>query len=211
MKKITTVLFDFDGVVTDTEPQYDVYMDDLGKKYLNVDNLASLVKGVTSTNIMKKHFSHLSPEDIETINNGLEEFEKNMDFPPVDGAIEFIHHLKQNNYNVGLVTSSQSFKMEIALNELNLTNTFDVEIMADHITEGKPNPMCYLLAAQKLNVSPSECLVFEDSFFGIQAATEAGMQVVGLSTTIPAESLKEKVDIVIPNFKDKNRLLKILE
>ena len=63
---------------------------------------------------------------------------------------------------------------------------------ADRITKGKPDPMCYLLAASDLHVSPSDSLVFEDSFAGIQAGTNAGMRVIGLSTTNSEESLKEQ-------------------
>ena len=68
------------------------------------------------------------------------------------------------------------------------------------ITQGKPDPMCYLLAAKDLNVSPEDCIVFEDSFNGIQSGKDAGMRVIGLSTTNPAESLRDKVYEVIPNF-----------
>ena len=77
---------------------------------------------------------------------------------------------------------------------------FDTIVTADRITKGKPDPMCYLLAANDLNVSPADCIVFEDSFAGIQAGTDAGMRVIGLSTTNPEETLKNKVYEVIPNF-----------
>ena len=62
--------------------------------------------------------------------------------------------------------------------------------------------MCYLLAASDLHVSPTDCLVFEDSFAGIQAGTNAGMRVIGLSTTNSEESLKDKVHHIIPNFQN---------
>lgn len=201
MAKITTVLFDFDGVVTNTEPQYDIFFDNLAEKHnLGITNFASKIKGVTSPNILKKYFSHFSSDQIAGIEKEIEDFEKQMDFPPIDGALEFIHLLKEKGYKVGLVTSSQGFKMKIALNELNLTGVFDIEITANHITEGKPNPMCYLLAAKGLNVQPSECLVFEDSLFGIDAGNAAGMKVIGLSTTNPVDLLKDKCIKVIPDF-----------
>jgi beta-phosphoglucomutase-like phosphatase (HAD superfamily) len=60
--------------------------------------------------------------------------------------------------------------------------------------------MCYLLAASDLQVSPGDCLVFEDSFAGIEAATKAGMRVIALSTTNPAGSLRDKAYTVIPDF-----------
>ncbi len=211
MNNITTVLFDFDGVIADTEPQYDIYMDAIGERYnLGIKNFALQVKGTTSPDIMKKYFSHFSKEEQDNIMNELAEFELQMDFPLVKGAMNFINYLKENKYKVGLVTSSQDFKMERALDMLNMSDTFDTEVTAVRITEGKPNPMCYLLAAKDLNVSPSECVVFEDSFHGIRAGKDAGMRVVGVSTTIPAEQLTDKADHVIPDFSDLQQVIEYI-
>jgi len=79
---------------------------------------------------------------------------------------------------------------------------FETVVCADRITKGKPDPMCYLLAAADLGVSPEDCIVFEDSFYGIQSGTNAGMRVVGLSTTNPVETLIDKVHTVVPNFQN---------
>ena len=181
MTKITTVFFDFDGVIANTEPQYDVYIDGLGERYnLGIENFALKVKGTTSPDIIRNYFSHLSIDDQNTVKEDLEAFESQMDFPLVDGVMEFIKYLKNHNYKIGLVTSSQDFKMKRALDILDLTDTFDTEVTAAHITKGKPDPMCYLLAADQTGVSPVECVVFEDSFHGIQAGKSEGMTVVGL-------------------------------
>lgn len=209
--KISTILFDFDGVVADTEPQYDSYLEKLGMKYLGISDLAEQVKGATNETVLK-HFSHLSLQERDNIEKGIEDFEKQMDFPPVKGVIEFIHYLKEKRYKVGLVTSSPLFKMDIALKKMNLVGIFDVEITADDITKGKPDPMCYLLGAEKLNVSPSECFVLEDSMFGVQAGRSAGMRVIGLSTSVSAEKLKEKgAEIVIPDFTDISFFEKVMK
>jgi len=101
-----------------------------------------------------------------------------------------------------LVTSSDDAKLKRAFRLLKLDNLFDTVVSADRITKGKPDPMCYLLAASDLHVSPSDSLVFEDSFAGIQAGTNAGMRVIGLSTTNSEESLKDKVYQVIPDFQN---------
>ena len=102
---------------------------------------------------------------------------------------------------LGLVTSSDEAKVRRAFRLLSLDGLFDTLVTADRITRGKPDPMCYLLAASDLQVAPEDCLVFEDSFAGIEAATRAGMRVIGLSTTNPAEALKGKVYKVIPDFR----------
>ena len=211
MTKITTVLFDFDGVIANTEPQYDIYIDALGEKYnLGIKNFALKVKGTTSPDILKKYFSHLPKEEVKTVERELGEFELQMDFPLVDGVMEFIEYLKNNNYKIGLVTSSQDFKMKRALDILNLSETFDTEVTAARISKGKPNPACYLLAAEDLNVSPSECVVFEDSFHGIRAGRDAGMRVVGVSTTIPENELQGKADFIISDFSDIKQVIEYI-
>ena len=79
---------------------------------------------------------------------------------------------------------------------------FDTIVSAERVEYGKPNPECYLLAAKDLNVKPENCIVFEDSFAGIEAGNAAGMVVVGLATTNPANMLEDKTVKVIPDFSD---------
>jgi len=211
MTKRTTILFDFDGVIADTEPQYDIYIEALGHKYnLGIDNFAMMVKGTTTPDMLQKYFSHLPADKQEQVKQELEDFESNMEFPPVAGVMDFISYLKKNDYKIGLVTSSQHFKMQRALSLMGLTDTFDTEVTSRRITESKPSPMCYLLAAKDLNVKPEECIVFEDSFHGIRAGKDAGMYVVGLSTTIPADQLEDKADCVVPDFSDLDKIIDII-
>ncbi|NDW18534.1 HAD family phosphatase [Dysgonomonas sp. 216] len=212
MSKKTTILFDFDGVITNTEPQYDIYFNALAEKYnLGIDNFAFKIKGVTMPNIIEKYFSHFSQDVIDQILKETDDFEKQMDFQFVPGADAFIEYVKNNNYKIGLVTSSREFKLKIALEQMGLTNTFDTIVTANRITQGKPDPMCYLLGAKDLQSDPSECVVFEDALSGIQAGTTAGMRVIGLSTTIPADQLNGLVYATIPDFTDIPLVLSYLD
>lgn len=201
MKRLKTALFDFDGVVVDTEPIYDIFWDAIAEKYnLGIDHFAQQIKGTTLPFIMEKYFSGFSEETRQQIVNESLEYEKDMPFPPMPGSLEFIRMLKEKQVTIGLVTSSEEVKVERAFDILSLRGVFDTVVTADRITKGKPDPMCYLLAASDLQVSPADCLVFEDSFAGIEAGTKAGMRVIGLSTTNPAETLQDKVYRVIPDF-----------
>lgn len=198
---IKTALFDFDGVVVDTEPIYDIFWNEAGKRYgLGIDNFAAVIKGTTLPYIMDKYFSDRSEEFRQMVIKESTEYESTMPLPAMPGSMEFLHMLKDKGVQIGLVTSSDDTKVARAFKLHHLENMFDTVVTADRITKGKPDPMCYLLAANDLGVSPADCLVFEDSFAGIQAGTDAGMRVIGLSTTNPAESLKDKVYEVIPNF-----------
>lgn len=194
-------LFDFDGVIVDTEPIYDIFWNEAAERYgLGIPNFADIIKGTTMPHIMETYFSGY-PEDFRRmVLRESTEYESNMPLPLMPGSLEFLNILKSNGVQMGLVTSSDQTKIDRAFAMYDMQDLFDTIVTADRITRGKPDPMCYLLAADDLNVSPSECLVFEDSFAGIQAGNAAGMRVIGLSTTNPVETLTDKVYQVIPNF-----------
>ena len=211
MQKIKAILFDFDGVIADTEPQYDLYMNQIGEKYqLGIDNFAHVVKGVPTPDIIKKYFSNFSEEEKCIIVSELHDFELKMDFPEVNGSIAFIKSLKAKNYKIGLVTSSNSQKMERALDILNLTNCFDTIVTSNRITIGKPNPMCFLLAASDLSIHSSECLVFEDSLNGINAGVAANMWVIGVTTTFDKEKMNPAIISTISDFAKTEELLNFI-
>lgn len=208
MGKITTVLFDFDGVVADTESLYGVFWGNIAERYrLGVPDFTLQVKGMTMEAIFGKYFSGYPEAEKQRIVRECMDYEYRMDFREVPGATGFIQWLKENGYGVGLVTSSPDSKLDFALERLHLSAVFDTIVSADRIDRGKPDPMCYLLAAADLRVLPAECVVFEDSFFGIEAGKRAGMKVIGLSTTNPAEMVAEKADAVISDFTDRTKVL----
>lgn len=198
---IKTFLFDMDGVVANTEVQYDIFLQSFIEEYNLPETFLSEVKGVRWPDIIKRYFKNSSEVEIQKILDKVYEFEANdLIYENIPGVVPFINKLKLNNYKLGLVTSSLKPKTEIALRKMNLENVFDVVITGSDVKKGKPDPECYLLGAKKLNSLPSECIVFEDSFAGIEAGLKAGMEVVALSTTNSEISLKEKVKKVYPNF-----------
>ena len=81
-----------------------------------------------------------------------------------------------------------------------LKNMVDRILTAEMFQKSKPDPDCFLLGAKVFETLPANCVVFEDSFHGIQAGNAAGMPVVGLSTTNPAEAIQNQCARVIPNF-----------
>jgi HAD superfamily hydrolase (TIGR01509 family) len=201
MDKNIAFLFDLDGVIIDTEPQYDRFWSKTAVDYqLGIDRFEYLVKGTTLPNILANYFSHLSPDEQKKVKAANHAFDLQMDILPIPGALEFLRELKKAGVKTGLVTSSDDEKLEYVLRQLPVKPYFDTIVSADRITQGKPHPMCYLLAAQDLGVSPGNCFVFEDSFNGIQSGNAAGMRVIGLSTTNPVESIRNDCVLVIPDF-----------
>lgn len=199
--KTKAALFDFDGVLADTEPMYNIFWAGMAKEHHITDpNFTQKVKGTTLKGIIETFFNDRSEEEQQQVIRQSESYDVHMQFPPMPGSIEFVHLLKEHHVPLALVTSSGDAKLEQAFKQLHLDGLFDTIVSVDRITIGKPHPMCYQLAAQDLHLSPNECLVFEDSFAGIEAGTRAGMRVIALSTTNPADQLEGKAYRVYPNL-----------
>lgn len=203
MGKEICVLFDMDGVILDTEPQYTKIWKHIGDKYnVGIPDFEKKIKGTTLPNILKKYFSELTEDEKSNLIKELDKSEATMDFPEVVGALELAKELKSRGVKIGLVTSSTDTKINEVNKKKHFDHLFDIIITGSQVKEGKPNPECYLLAAKGLKIDPSNCIVFEDSFAGIEAGKAAGMTVIALSTTNSTELLRKEVPVVIPDFKN---------
>ena len=196
-------LFDLDGVIIDTESQYDIFWKEIGEKYqLGIENFVNSIKGTTNFDIVSRYFSHFTESEKQEVIATYQAFEVNMDILLVPGALNFLEKSQNAGIPMGLVTSSDDKKIEYVFRLLPIRQYFDTIVSSNRITKGKPDPMCYLLAAQDLGVPPENCYVFEDSFNGIQSGKNAGMKVIGLSTSNTAESIAKNCVKVIPDFCD---------
>lgn len=203
MSDQVAALFDLDGVVVDTELQYTQFWGLQNDIYLpDRPNMRNEIKGSTLNQIYNKYFQ--GQKDIqEKITKELNIFESKMDYDYIEGVINFFKDLKKNRVKMAIVTSSNEEKMRsVYKRHPELKGFFDCIITADKITKSKPNPECYLKAADELGVPYSNCFVFEDSFAGLRAGMDANMTVVGLATTNSAEDIKDKCNHVIPTFKN---------
>ena len=202
-EKTIAVLFDFDGVVVDTEPQYTLFWDEKGKKYHpEIPNFGHHIKGQTLIQIYKQFFRE--PEGLQDeITRQLLDYELTMHFEYIDGVVDFMKELREKGVKLAIVTSSNDAKMANAYREHpELKTMVDFIVTADCVTHSKPHPECFLLGAEMLGVEKDNCIVFEDSFHGIEAGNRAGMKVIGLATTNSAEAIADKCALVIPDFTD---------
>lgn len=208
---IDTVLFDFDGVVADTEPSYDLFWNSKAEKFnLGFENFAAMIKGETLRNIIGEYFKCASDSEKAAIAKDLDAFEQEMPYKEIPGSANFIRILKERGFKLGLVTSSSMHKMKYALAKLGLENCFDAIVTGDSIKEGKPNPQCYITAAQMLKSDTSNCAVFEDSINGMRAALGAKMRLFALSTTLPMEKIKMYSNTIFENFSNSQKILEAL-
>lgn len=212
--KITTILFGLDGVIVDTESYYDKFWNQIAKDNgLKIDNFSAVIKGMTINSIIELYFAISTSEEKHAIRKACSDMEEAISYKKIliPGVLEFIDYAKHAGYKIGLVTSSTTSKVGAVLNQLSLGGgVFDTVITSDSIKRGKPDPMGYVLASTNLGVPPSDCAVFEDSFTGIKAATYAFMRVIGISTTLSADFLKDYTYGVIPDFTDLEKVKSLL-
>jgi HAD superfamily hydrolase (TIGR01509 family) len=194
-------LFDCDGVVIDTETQYSEFWKAQNAKYLpDIPGMYLTIKGSTLTQIYDRYFPN-RPDIQAQITRDLDEFEARMQFPYIPGIRSFLQELKANGVKTALVTSSNDVKMaNVFRGNPAFKSFFDVLVTANKVTRSKPDPQCYLRAAAELGVRQEDCIVFEDSFAGLQAGLNAEMRVVGVATTNPPDAIEDKCHAVILNF-----------
>ena len=200
-EKPIAALFDFDGVIMDTEPQYTLFWDAIGKVYYpEIENFGHHIKGQSLKELYKNYFGETEGLQ-DFITQKLLVFEGQMHFEYIDGVVAFMKELREKGVRLSIVTSSNDAKMANAYREHpELKSMVDTIITADRVTHSKPHPECFLLGAETLEVPVENCIVFEDSFHGIEAGNRAGMKVIGLATTNPAEAIADKVSLTISDF-----------
>lgn len=199
--KPVAFLFDLDGVIIDTEKDYETLWRVLGKRYgIDDPDFALKIKGNHLSYITDTYFPHLSTAEKARLLCDLQEMEADMTYKPIAGAMDFLHEVRSEGYPMALVTSSSQSKMKRVYAQLPLQDMFHAIVTSDDVKRGKPFPDAFLLAAEKLNRKPEQCIVFEDSLSGIEAAQTANSTVIALSTTFPKDILLKYVTQVIPNF-----------
>ena len=199
--KTIAALFDFDGVVMDTESQYSIFWNGVGKKYHpEYEEFGKIIKGQTLRQIYDRYFAGMEKEQ-EEITEALNRFEAQMKYEYIPGVTDFMRELHAHGVKIAIVTSSNEQKMaNVYAVHPELKDLVDRILTAEMFTRSKPAPDCFLLGAEVFDTVPENCVVFEDSFHGLEAGNAAGMTVIGLSTTNPAEAIQDKCRLVISDF-----------
>lgn len=194
-------LFDLDGVILDTEGSYTAFWDDYGSRRFSEKGFGLKIKGQTLVKILDDYF----PEENErkSITDAINDFERNMSYPFVPGVENYIKSLKSNGIRTAVVTSSNLLKMDNVYRcHPGFREMFDIILTSEDFSESKPSPYCYLKAMRLFGAGPEDCVVFEDSLAGLQAARASGAFVTALTTTNPEEVVRNYADLVIRDFND---------
>ena len=197
-KNIRAVLFDLDGVLLDSESIYTDFWNNVESIFpTGVPNFAIVIKGTTLGEILDTYFP--DPARQAEIHKLLKRQEEEMVYRLFDGILPMLRSLRSRDIRTAIVTSSSNRKMDDMFRTLpDLKPLIDTIVTEDDVTESKPSPQGYLLAAKRLGALDGEFAVVEDSIKGLQAGRASGAFVVGISTTNPAEKISPLADMVLP-------------
>ncbi len=203
-----TVVFDMDGVIVDNGKYHKLAWGEFCKRHkisFSEEKFRTVFFGRTNDEVLPDLFScGLSHKEIEEFGNEKEVIYREIYRPELiaaPGFIQFLNELKKNNVPVGVATSAPKENVDFVLEGLGIISLIDIVVDDSMVSKGKPHPEIYLMTASLLNSSPENCVVFEDSLSGTQAAYDAGTKVVAVTTTLPAEEHKS-AHRVIKDFRE---------
>lgn len=182
---VKCVLFDFDGVIADTErhnaeylaavlAMHGVILSDADKKRLIGRNDDDLRQQLISRATDGLTLEQLAAERKKHGNY----YENGDSLAPMPGFLDLVDELRNAGIKTGVVSSTRTQLIITALNRMHMTNLFDVIVCGDMVSKTKPAPDSYLKALALLELPPVDCIVIEDSPIGIRAAHNAGMPVI---------------------------------
>lgn len=120
---------------------------------------------------------------------------------PHTGLVPLLEELAAGGITCAVGSSACLENVEFVLERCDIGRFFDVRICGDDVSRCKPDPEIYLTAAQRLGRTPDECIVFEDAKAGIEAAKNAGMKVVALTTSFPRDVIAQTdADLIVDDF-----------
>jgi HAD superfamily hydrolase (TIGR01509 family) len=208
---IRAVIFDMDGVVVDSEPLYQQAEERLFREYgvtIPPEDW-KLFRGCTEKRFYRLvHERYHIRESADVLRRKgreyvLSAFEADLEFK--DGFTA-LHSRLREHYRLGLVTSTPNGIYSQMDKKLRLSRYFDEVITAETTTHNKPHPEPYLVAMERLSVSPLETAVIEDSILGLQSARSSGAWTIALAGSVPLEdmppvhALVRSLDEISPKF-----------
>lgn len=197
------LLFDLDGVIVDSMPVHTeawrVYMERLG---IPCEDIERRMHGKHNDALVVEFFGNGLTADEIFLHGARKEalyremMKADLSVRLLPGVAEFLE--RHQNTPMGVASNAERANVDFVLDGADLRRRFKVVVDGMQVKHPKPNPEIYLSTADQLHVDPKNCIVFEDSMVGVQAARSAGARVVGVESHAPLEN----VDLRVHDFRD---------
>ncbi len=194
---VKAILFDHDGTIVDSEQAHFEMWRDVLREYgveLSHEEYTNQYAGIPTTSnavtIVENHTINATPAQlVQAKAEATNQYLSKQAFPLMDGAFDSIRYFYERGYHIGIVTGAGREGVDVTLKDHGFDKYVSIVVSGDDVTNSKPAPDCYLLAAEKLCIEPSECLALEDTYNGSLAAIGAGIKCVGVSASSRVRSL----------------------
>lgn len=204
MKLIKGVIFDFDGLIVDTETTwYEAFKEVFWESHrINLDLIGYSQCIGTGNDVLYRYLRELAGDSVNC--ELLEEhaavrYENKMKAPVLrEGVKEYLDEARQNNMKIALASSSSQEWVHTYLEQLNIRDYFEIINTKDDVSNIKPDPELYIKTLMDLELSSNETIVFEDSLNGLRAAKQAGIRCVivpnSVTRNLKFENFDERID-----------------
>lgn len=204
---IRAVIFDFDGVIINSEHVKFERLRPLLRAHnitLKKRDFSDMIGKKTSAFLKEKFHHNLSLNEIAKISlsrrkdhlKNIQEYSK-----PISGVKKFVRFLQKKKLKLCIATGTSRSIVKKTLRAIQLQNCFGVFVTGEEFKSSKPNPEVFKLAINKLNISQKHIVVVEDSIAGVNAAKKAGLWCAAITTTYQKKDLK-RADLVVNSFKE---------
>jgi beta-phosphoglucomutase len=203
---LRAVIFDLDGVIVDSHPAHKqawkIFLNSIGKE-VTEQELEFVVEGQKRETILHHFLGELSPQQIKHYGAIKDTLLKDSLPEPktVKGLDRFMKQIRDSGLPMALASSASHSRVEFVLDRLSLRTSFQTVVTGDDVTQGKPDPAIFRMAAQALGVEARNILVCEDAVNGVEAAKSAGMKCLAIAANGRGPILeKAGADLILPDF-----------
>jgi beta-phosphoglucomutase len=214
---LKAVIFDFDGVVSDSEPMHYKSFGGAAAEYgfdlteeLYYKDYVGYCDRECFENLIKNFPDELKDADVERLLEIKTELFHDIAIKEAnvfDGVKDFLRILKDNNIHIGICSGATLRDIKIMLYGTGIDDVFDIIVSDDDVSKGKPDPQGYKLALERLNeknganIEADQCVVIEDSHWGLEAGIDAGMHTVAVTNTYHKDDLS-MAEMIVDNLGD---------